>query len=77
MTRYYARNEFDFQIYGDSKRHTLEHRKIILRYIVRIRDCGIMYASKEKKDLIGYIERDFAGSFDDRRELTVICSILV
>eukprot|EP00253_Pinus_taeda_P006398 PITA_06398 len=41
--------------------------KRILRYITGTRDCGIMYASTEKKDLIGYIDSDFAGSLDDRK----------
>ena len=42
-------------------------RKIILRYIAGTRDCGIMYASTEKKDLIGYTNSDFACSLDDRK----------
>eukprot|EP00253_Pinus_taeda_P034873 PITA_34873 len=41
--------------------------KRILRYIVGTRDCGIMYASTEKKELIGYTNSDFAGSLDDRK----------
>ena len=41
--------------------------KRIMRYIVATRDCGIMYASTEKKDLIGYIHSDFIGILDDRK----------
>eukprot|EP00253_Pinus_taeda_P034872 PITA_34872 len=41
--------------------------KRILRYIVGTRDCGIMYASTEKKEFIGYKNSDFAGSLDDRK----------
>ena len=47
-------SEFDFQIYGDSKRHTLECWKIIMRYIAGTRDYGIMYASTKNKNLIGH-----------------------
>ena len=35
--------------------------KQILRYIAGTRDCGIMYASTKKKDMIGYLDNDFAG----------------
>ena len=38
-----------------------------MRYIARTGDCGIMYASKEKKDLIRYTNSDFVGSLDDRK----------
>ena len=41
--------------------------KRILRYIAGTRDYGIMYASTEKKELIGYTDSDFAGSLDDRK----------
>lgn len=41
--------------------------KQILRYIVGTRDCGIIYESTEKKDMIGYKNSDFAGSLDDRK----------
>eukprot|EP00253_Pinus_taeda_P034724 PITA_34724 len=41
--------------------------KRILRDITGTRDCGIMYESTEKKDLIGYTDSDFAGSLDDRK----------
>eukprot|EP00253_Pinus_taeda_P005127 PITA_05127 len=41
--------------------------KRIMRYIAGIKDCGIMYASTEKKELIGYTDSDFAGSLDDRK----------
>lgn len=41
--------------------------KRILRYIAGRRDCGIMYASTEKKYLIGYTDSDFAGNLDDRK----------
>ena len=41
--------------------------KRILRYIAGMRDYGIMYASTEKKDLIGFTDSDFAGSLDDRK----------
>ena len=41
--------------------------KRILRYITRTRDCGIMYASTKKKDLIGYTDSDFVGILDDRK----------
>ena len=41
--------------------------KRILRYMARTRNCGIMYASIEKKYLIGYTDSDFVGSFDDRK----------
>jgi len=42
-------------------------QKRILRYIAGTRDCGIMYASIEKKDLIGYTDNDFAGCLDDMK----------
>ncbi len=38
-----------------------------MRYMPGTRDCGILYASTEKKYLIGYIDSDFAGSLDDRK----------
>eukprot|EP00253_Pinus_taeda_P032940 PITA_32940 len=41
--------------------------KRILRCIAGTRDCGIMYARREKKDFIGYTNSDFAGSLDDRK----------
>jgi len=41
--------------------------KRIMRYVVGTTDCGIMYATTEKKDLIGYTDSDFAGSLDDRK----------
>ena len=41
--------------------------KRILRYIAGTRDYGIMYARKEKKELIGYTDSDFLGSLDDRK----------
>jgi len=41
--------------------------KRILRYIAGTRDCGIMYASTEKKELIGYTDSDFIGNLDDRK----------
>eukprot|EP00253_Pinus_taeda_P035323 PITA_35323 len=41
--------------------------KRIMRYIVGTTDCGIMYASTEKKDLIGYTDSDFSGSLNDRK----------
>ena len=42
-------------------------RKRIMRCITRTRYCGIMYASTKKKDLIGYIDSDFARSLDDMK----------
>ena len=41
--------------------------KRIMRYITGTRDCGIMYASKKKKDLIRYRDSDFAGGLKDRK----------
>jgi len=41
--------------------------KRIMRYIVGTTDCGIMYESTKKKDLIGYTENDFSGSLNDRK----------
>jgi len=41
--------------------------KRIMRYITGTRDCGIMYESTKKKDLIGYTYNYFAGSLDDRK----------
>ena len=41
--------------------------KRIIRYIAGTRDCGIMYASTEKKIFIGYTNSDFAGSLGDRK----------
>lgn len=52
-------------------------RKKILRYIAGTRDCGIMYTSTEKKDLVGYTNSDFAGSFAIGREILFMCSTLV
>ena len=42
-------------------------QKKIMRYISRTRDYGIMHASTENKELIGYTDSDFAGSLDDRK----------
>ena len=41
--------------------------KRILRYIARTVDCGIMYASTEKKYFIGFTDNNFVGILDDRK----------
>ena len=41
--------------------------KRILRYIAGTRNYGIMYASIEKKDLIGFTDSDFTESLDDQK----------
>eukprot|EP00253_Pinus_taeda_P015979 PITA_15979 len=51
--------------------------KGILRYIAGTRNCGIMYASIEKKDLIGYIDNDLQVVWMIGITLLVMCSILV
>ena len=41
--------------------------KIILSYVIGIKDLGIMYSTLENFNLIGYTDSDNGGNIDDRK----------
>jgi len=45
-------------------------RTRILRYIAGTTDCGLGYATSEENIFIGYIDSDFVGIIDDRKNIS-------
>ena len=44
-----------------------QESKIIMRYVSRTKDLGIMYSTSENFKLIGYTKSENGGSIDDRK----------